>query len=78
MADTLNTFRNTPGTDAILALCSKFAAALPARMAAIRDQFESIDLANWQIEGVQNLHRQVHSLIGAADTFGRPCFNPMS
>jgi PAS domain S-box-containing protein len=54
----------------ILALRRKFAENLPVRLQAIRDQFARIDPANWQSDEAESLYRLVHSLIGAAGTFG--------
>ncbi len=61
-----------PMTDALQALQRQFAAELPARLAALRAQYGALSLPDWQSAEAQALHHLLHSLTGAAGTFGMP------
>ncbi|MEW6365954.1 MAG: response regulator [Acidobacteriota bacterium] len=45
---------------------------LPERLREIQEMWEALVEVVWDVEQVQDLHRRVHGLIGAAATFGLP------
>lgn len=59
-----------PVETALAGLRRQFADQLPIRIKAIRANFMQLDPAAWQLAEAQVLHRVVHSLTGAAGTFG--------
>lgn len=59
-----------PVETALAGLRQQFADQLPVRIEAIRASFMRLDPAAWQLAEAQALHRLVHSLTGAAGTFG--------
>ncbi|MDR9424385.1 MAG: PAS domain-containing protein [Marinobacter sp.] len=54
----------------LLDLQRQFVGSLPARIRDLRAEYSAFDLAGWQVERAESLHRQLHSLIGSAATFG--------
>jgi len=65
----------TTATDAMQELQRQFAASLPARMEALRTQYQKVSLGKWQADEVESLHQLLHGLTGAAGAFG---FQPVS
>lgn len=60
----------TPTDDALAELRHQFREKLPARLADLREHFARLDLAHWQPDQLDLLHRLVHGLTGAAGSFG--------
>lgn len=56
--------------DALTLMMRQFADQLPARIAAIQAHLSAINIAAWKRDEAETLHRTVHSLTGAAGTFG--------
>ncbi|MGM0554257.1 MAG: response regulator [Pseudomonadota bacterium] len=57
-------------SDALYELQRQFAATLPGRLEALRAQYQSLRLSDWQPAEGQALYHQIHSLTGSAGTFG--------
>jgi HPt (histidine-containing phosphotransfer) domain-containing protein len=56
--------------DTLAKLTREFTASVPARLDAIRIAFKNTEDNDWSATSVADLHRHVHSLAGAAGTFG--------
>lgn len=52
-------------------LVSQFLTKLPARLENIWDQFHLVDVRFWRADQVTEIHRLIHSITGAAGTFGK-------
>ncbi|MEW6982810.1 PAS domain-containing protein [Colwelliaceae bacterium 6471] len=57
-------------TDALKKLQIEFKKSLPDRIDAITSRYKNLSLSNWQLNEVKQLHLDIHSLTGAAGTFG--------
>lgn len=68
----------SPTSEALAELHRQFADQLPSRLNAIRSQFQSLDSTTWQQTDTKELHRLVHSLTGAAGTFGMHSLSDVS
>jgi len=67
-----------PTSKALTKLQRQFTDQLPSRLDAIRAQFQHLDSTAWLPVELRALHRLVHSLTGAAGTFGMPSLSDMA
>jgi len=68
----------SPTSEALTKLHRQFADQLPSRLNTVRSQFQRLDSSTWQQADTEELHRQVHSLTGAAGTFGMHSLSDVS
>ena len=57
-------------TDSMRKLQLQFCEQLTDKLNTIRSQYQSLDLADWRLSEVKDLHLKIHNLTGSAGTFG--------
>lgn len=57
-------------TDSMRQLQLQFCEQLTDKLNTIRSQYQSLDLADWRLSEVKDLHLKIHNLTGSAGTFG--------
>jgi HPt (histidine-containing phosphotransfer) domain-containing protein len=61
---------NDDAQQKILALFQSYQQRLPAKIAAIEQQWQTLQRSPWQAEPWEDFHRQVHSLCGSTGLYG--------